>query len=102
MVSLIQKKLRDQFLKNKEIIYSQKQKFEILKQECKVESLNTCIRKFQRQAHSNHLEMDDVNYGYEESRREQARQASRRIASTRKKDFEILVSEISMKWKNSR
>ena len=28
-------------------------KFEILKQECKVDTLNTCIRKFQRQAHSN-------------------------------------------------
>ena len=48
-------------------------KSEILKQECKVGTLNTCIREFQRQTHSNRLEMDNVNYGYEESRREQAR-----------------------------
>ena len=48
-------------------------KSEILKQECKKDTLNTCIREFQRQAHSNRLEMDNVNDGYEESRREQAR-----------------------------
>ena len=48
-------------------------KSEILKQECKVDTLNTSIREFQRQAHSNRLEIDNVNYGYEESRREQAR-----------------------------
>ena len=46
-------------------------KSEILKQECKVDTLDTCIREFQRQAHSNRLEMDNVHYGYEESRREQ-------------------------------
>ena len=32
-------------------------KSEILKQECKVDSLNTCIREFQRHARSNRLEM---------------------------------------------
>ena len=48
-------------------------KSEILKQECKVDTLNICIREFHRQAHSNRLEMDSVNCGYEESRREQAR-----------------------------
>ena len=48
-------------------------KSEILKQECKVNTLNTCIREFQRQVHSNRLEMGSVNCGYEESRREQAR-----------------------------
>ena len=48
-------------------------KSEILKQECKIDTFNTCIREFQRQAHSNRLEMDSVNCGYEESRREQAR-----------------------------
>ena len=36
---------------------------EILKQECKVDSLHTSIRDFQRQAHSNRLEMDYVNHG---------------------------------------
>ena len=58
--SLIWKKLRDEFLK------------QILKQECKVDLLDTSTREFQRQAHSNRLEMDSVNHGYEESRREQA------------------------------
>ena len=46
---------------------------EILKQECKVDTLNTCIREFQRQAHSNRLELENVNCGHGESRREQAR-----------------------------
>ena len=50
-----------------------KAKSEIMKQECKVDSLNTCIRELQRQAHSQRLELDDANCGYEESRREQVR-----------------------------
>ena len=48
-------------------------KSEIMKQECKVDSLNTCSRELQRQAHSQRLELDDANCGYEESRREQFR-----------------------------
>ena len=36
-------------------------KSEILKQECTVDTLNTCIREFQRQAHSHRLEMDSVS-----------------------------------------
>ena len=48
-------------------------KSEILKQECKVDTLNTCIREFQRRAHSHRLELDNVHCGYEKSRREQAR-----------------------------
>ena len=48
-------------------------KSEIMKQECKVDSLNTWIRELQRQAHSQRLELDDANCGYEESRREQIR-----------------------------
>ena len=48
-------------------------KSEIMKQECKVDSLVTCIRELQRQAHSRRLELDDVNCGYEQSGREQAR-----------------------------
>ena len=59
--SLIRKKLREEA------------KSEILKQECKVDALDTCIREFQRQAHSNRLEMDSVHCGYAESQREQAR-----------------------------
>ena len=48
-------------------------KSEILKQECKVDTLNTCIREFRRQAHSNRSEMDNANYWCEESGREEAR-----------------------------
>ena len=48
-------------------------KSEILKQECKVDTLNTCIREFQGQVHSNRLEMDSVNDGYGESRRVRAK-----------------------------
>ena len=48
-------------------------KSEILKQECKVGLRKTSTREFQRQTHSNRLEMDYVNHGYEESRREQVR-----------------------------
>ena len=48
-------------------------KSEILKQECKVDSPNTCIRELQRQAHFHQSELDSVFCGCEESRREQAR-----------------------------
>ena len=58
-------------------------KSEILKQECKVDFLNTSTREFQREAHSSRLEMDNVNCGYEESSK-RASQASRRTGSTRK------------------
>ena len=70
--SLIRKKLRRQFLRNKEIINSQKRNLKSWS-ECKVDTPNTCIREFQRQAHSNRLELDSVNFEYEESRRAQAR-----------------------------
>ena len=66
-------KLREQFLRNTEIIKLAEAKSEIFKQECKVDTLNTCIRKFQRQARSNRLELDGVHCGYEDSRRDQAR-----------------------------
>ena len=38
-----------------------------------MDSLNTSFREFQRQGHSDRLQMDYVNYGDEKSRREQAR-----------------------------
>ena len=44
-------------------------KSEILKQECKVDSLNACIRELQRQAHSHRLELDSAHGGCEESRK---------------------------------
>ena len=40
---------------------------EIMKQACKVVSLNTCTRELQRQAHSQRLELDQANCGNEES-----------------------------------
>ena len=40
---------------------------ELMKQEYKVESLNICIRQFQRETHSQRLELDDAHCGYEES-----------------------------------
>ena len=39
---------------------------ELMKQEHKVESLNTCNRELQGQAHSQRLELDDAHCGYEE------------------------------------
>ena len=48
-------------------------KSELMKQECKVDSLNTCIRELQRQTHSQRLALDGAHCGYEESRREQVR-----------------------------
>ena len=68
-------------------------KAEILKQECKVDILNTCTPEFQRQAHSHLLELDGVNCGYEES-------DFTKTWRSEKKHLEILISEISMKWKN--
>ena len=46
---------------------------ELVKQEYKVESLNTCIGEFQRQAYSQRLKLEDAHHGYVESRREQVR-----------------------------
>ena len=57
-------------------------KSEILKQECKVDTLNNCIREFPRQAHSNRLEMDCKLWVWRNSKR--AGEASRTIGSTRK------------------
>ena len=68
--SLILKKLREEEQRDHQLAEA---KSGILKQECKVDTLVNCIREFQRQAHSHRLELDSVNCGYEESRREQAR-----------------------------
>ena len=46
---------------------------ELMKQELKVDSLNTCSPELQRQTQSQRLELDDAHCGYEESRREQVR-----------------------------
>ena len=46
---------------------------ELMKQECKVESLNTCINQHQQQTYAQRLELEDAHFGYAESRREQVR-----------------------------
>ena len=46
---------------------------ELMKQEYKAESLNTCIRELQQQTHAQRLELEDAHLGYAESRREQVR-----------------------------
>ena len=46
---------------------------ELMKQEYKVESLNTCISELQQQTYAQRLELEDAHHGYVESRREQVR-----------------------------
>ena len=46
---------------------------ELMKQEYKVESLNTCINELQQQTFAQRLELEDAHLGYVESRREQLR-----------------------------
>ena len=44
-----------------------------MKQEYKVESLNTCISELQQQTYAQRLELEDAHLGYVESRGEQVR-----------------------------
>ena len=44
-----------------------------MKQEYKVESLNTCINELQQQIYVQRLELEDARGGYVEPRREQVR-----------------------------
>ena len=46
---------------------------ELMKQEYKVESLNTCISELQQQTYAQMLELEDAHFGDTESRREQFR-----------------------------
>ena len=46
---------------------------ELVKQEYKVETLNTCIGELQQQTCAQRLELEDAHHGYVESRREQVR-----------------------------
>ena len=48
-------------------------RFELLKQEHQVWSLNSCIDELQKQAYAQRLEFEDAHHGYIESRREQLR-----------------------------
>ena len=46
---------------------------ELMKQEYKVEFLNTCISEFQQQTHAQRFELEDAHHGYVQYRREQVR-----------------------------
>ena len=46
---------------------------ELMKQEYKVESLNTCKSELQQPTYAQRLELEDAHHGYVESRREQVR-----------------------------
>ena len=37
---------------------------ELMKQECRVEFLNTCIHEFQQQTYAQRLDLDDAHHGY--------------------------------------
>ena len=99
--SRILKKLRDEFLKNKDIISSTRRStnLKILKQQCKVDTFNSCIREFQRQAHANRLEMDYVNIVGMKILEESKPDFTDNLLN-QERHFEILAPEVSMKWKN--
>ena len=46
---------------------------ELMKQDYKRESLNTCISELQQQTYAQRLEFENAHHGYVESRREQVR-----------------------------
>ena len=63
---------------------------ELMKQEDKVESLNTCISELQQQTHAQRLELEDTHVGCAESRREQVRlQEELVIKATALRDTQI-------------
>ena len=72
--SLTRQMLRNLFLMETKIILLAEARSELMKQEYKVESLNTCIGELQQQTYAQRLELEDAHHGYEESRREQVRQ----------------------------
>ena len=57
---------------NQDHLLSQ-ERFEIMKQEHQVESLNNCISELQQQTYAQRLELQDAQRGIIESRREQVR-----------------------------
>ena len=59
-------------------------KSELMKQEYKVESLNTCISELQQQTYAQRLELEDAHHGYVESRRQQVRLQEELVMKERK------------------
>ena len=91
--------LRNLFLMVTEITCLRKQNLKSWSRNVKWMLLTLAFANF-NDKHSHRLELDSANCRYEESRREQARLHEE--LAQREKHFEILVSEISMKWKNWR
>ena len=71
---------------------------ELMKQECKVDSLNTCIRELQQQTYSQRPELEDAQNGYAESRREQVRPQEEWVM--KEKALRDTQLEVFMKWKS--
>ena len=72
--SLTGQMLRNLFLMETEITHLLAEAgSELMKQEYKVESLNTCISESQQQTYAQRLELEDAHLGFVESRREQVR-----------------------------
>ena len=74
---------------------------ELMKQECKVESLNTCIGELQQQTFAQRLGLEDAHLGYVESRREQVR-LQEELVMKEKEHFETLRLEVCTKLENWR
>ena len=71
--SLIQLMLRNLFFMGNRDHFLAEARSELMKQEYTVDSLDTCISKFQQQTHAQRLELEDAHFGHAESRREQVR-----------------------------
>ena len=71
---------------------------ELMKQEYKVESLNTCISELQQQTHAQRLELEDAHFGYAESRREQVRLQEELVM--KEKALRVMKLEVFTKWEN--
>ena len=94
-------KLRGSLLEsNKDHLLNQARS-DLAKQELHVESLNKCIGELQRQTEEQRLALQDAQYGFVESRREQVR-LQEELSTSKKKFSEILKSEICTKWEKFR
>ena len=71
--SLTRQMLRNLFLMENRDHLLAEARSELMKQEYKVASLNTCISEIQQQTYAQRLELEDAHLGYVESRREQVR-----------------------------
>ena len=95
---LKRKMMRDHLLKNKEIIYLQRAKSEVLKQECRTNFVDCSIREDQRQIHSSRMEIDRNNLGVKHL--EESRPDSTKNWRHEKEHFEKLIFKLVTRWKN--